>query len=131
MITEEDLEEKAYIDYEAGKYSPPLLRQNDLEMDAVVYDPMDDIRKLEVNRQQVRQTGKVRADGETIFEKKAREGMNDEEAQFSVEFNLDQQAFMWSDKYRPRKPRFFNRVHTVSTVNHNLSVQSLYCSLVN
>ena len=53
-------------------------------------------------------------DGETEFEKKAREGMGDDEAQFSVEVALDQQAFLWSDKYRPRKPRFFNRVHTVS-----------------
>lgn len=26
--------------------------------------------------------------------------------------NLDQQAYTWHDKYRPRKPRFFNRVHT-------------------
>lgn len=24
------------------------------------------------------------------------------------------QKYAWSDKYRPRKPRFFNRVHTVS-----------------
>lgn len=56
----------------------------------------------------------VQSDGETEFEKKAREGMDLDEAQFSVELNLEQQSFMWSDKYRPRKPRFFNRVHTVS-----------------
>ena len=55
-------------------------------------------------------------DGEQIFIEKAKEGMNDDEAQFSVEFPVDTQAFMWSDKYRPRKPRFFNRVHTVSIV---------------
>lgn len=47
--------------------------------------------------------------------KRAREGMGDDEARFSVEFNLEQQNFVWSDKYRPRKPRFFNRVHTVSS----------------
>lgn len=47
--------------------------------------------------------------------KKAREGMNEDEARFSVEFPLEQQAVLWSDKYRPRKPRFFNRVHTVRT----------------
>jgi hypothetical protein len=52
-------------------------------------------------------------DAESEFEKKAREGMNDDEAQFSVEVPLTAQAFLWSDKYRPRKPRFFNRVHTV------------------
>lgn len=53
-------------------------------------------------------------DREAEFEDKAREGMNDDEAQFSVEMMLEPQAFVWSDKYRPRKPRFFNRVHTVS-----------------
>ena len=56
----------------------------------------------------------LQLDGELEFINKAKEGMNDDEAQFSVEFPLDTQAFMWSDKYRPRKPRFFNRVHTVS-----------------
>ena len=56
----------------------------------------------------------LQLDAETEFEKRAREGMNDDEAQFSVELALDKQAFLWSDKYRPRKPRFFNRVHTVS-----------------
>jgi hypothetical protein len=45
--------------------------------------------------------------------RKAQEGMNAEECQFSVEFPIKQEALIWSDKYRPRKPRFFNRVHTV------------------
>ncbi|KAI0216594.1 Cactin, partial [Lamellibrachia satsuma] len=44
--------------------------------------------------------------------KKARDGMTDDEAQFSVELPLQKQVLLWSDKYRPRKPRFFNRVHT-------------------
>ena len=52
-------------------------------------------------------------DSETEFMKKAKEGMNDEEATFSVQVPLEH-AMAWSDKYRPRKPRFFNRVHTVS-----------------
>lgn len=38
--------------------------------------------------------------------------MNDDEATFSVEVPTEHQKFLWSDKYRPRKPRFFNRVHT-------------------
>lgn len=112
VITEEDIEDQAYVDYEAGGYSPKLLRTTDLDIDAVIYDPVDDMKKLELARLQVKTSGRVRLDGETEFEKKAREGMNDDEATFSVEFQLDQQAFLWSDKYRPRKPRFFNRVHT-------------------
>lgn len=38
--------------------------------------------------------------------------MDEDEAQFSVEHGLDSQIYLWSDKYRPRKPRYFNRVHT-------------------
>ncbi|XP_059163412.1 splicing factor Cactin-like [Physella acuta] len=108
-ITEEDMQEMEYI---KGGYSPRLFQAEDLTLDAVVYDEADDNKKLDLARKQVFATGRVRTDGETEFEKKAREGMDLDEAQFSVELNLDQQSFMWSDKYRPRKPRFFNRVHT-------------------
>ncbi|XP_005098322.1 cactin [Aplysia californica] len=108
-MTEEDLQELEYV---KGGYSPRLMRAEDLTLDAVIYDEADDSKKLELARKQVYATGRVRTDGETEFEKKAREGMDMDEAQFSVEVNLEQQAFMWSDKYRPRKPRFFNRVHT-------------------
>jgi len=34
------------------------------------------------------------------------------EVQFSVEANLSSQVYWWHDKYRPRKPKYFNRVHT-------------------
>lgn len=49
---------------------------------------------------------------ELLLQKEARKGMGDDEAQFSVEAALDSQVYLWSDKYRPRKPRYFNRVHT-------------------
>ena len=53
-------------------------------------------------------------DTEGDFVKRAKEGMDDDEATFSVEIPVTAKAPMvWSDKYRPRKPRFFNRVHTV------------------
>ena len=38
--------------------------------------------------------------------------MTDEEASFAVESALLEQSYEWSDKHRPRKPRYFNRVHT-------------------
>lgn len=60
LITEEDLEDQAYVDYDAGGYSPKLLRNADLEIDTIVYDPTDDMRKLELARQQVLSTGRVR-----------------------------------------------------------------------
>ena len=38
--------------------------------------------------------------------------MDADEAEFSVETQLENQVYKWADKYKPRKPRFFNRVHT-------------------
>ena len=60
--------------------------------------------------------------------KKAREGMTDDEAQFSVEVPLEKKNMLWSDKYRPRKPRFFNRVHTVS---ENIISTSVFIPVTN
>ena len=34
------------------------------------------------------------------------------DANFSAEVALESQAYWWHDKYRPRKPKYFNRVHT-------------------
>lgn len=55
----------------------------------------------------------IQTDGDSALVQRAKDGMGGDEARFSVEYNLEQQNFVWSDKYRPRKPRFFNRVHTV------------------
>ncbi|KAK3727991.1 hypothetical protein QZH41_015937 [Actinostola sp. cb2023] len=42
----------------------------------------------------------------------ARRGMGPDEETFNVAVPLSQKTYVWEDKYRPRKPRFFNRVHT-------------------
>lgn len=57
-------------------------------------------------------TGDASESAEDIFFRRAKEGMGQDEAQFSVEMPLTGKAYLWADKYRPRKPRFFNRVHT-------------------
>ena len=46
---------------------------------------------------------------EQALQREARKGMTADEAEFSVETTLDSQVYLWSDKYRPRKPRYFNR----------------------
>lgn len=38
--------------------------------------------------------------------------MTDREEVFAEEIDMGAQTYSWNDKYRPRKPRFFNRVHT-------------------
>ncbi|KAK5582640.1 hypothetical protein RB653_004225 [Dictyostelium firmibasis] len=37
---------------------------------------------------------------------------NEFEEQFDLEVQLEPKYYSWHDKHRPRKPRFFNRVHT-------------------
>ncbi|XP_067927934.1 splicing factor Cactin-like [Watersipora subatra] len=99
-------------EYDAGRCSPRLLPATELEEGTLVYNPEDDMKRLELQRLSLRQTGKVQRDGDSALVQRARDGMTNDEVRFSVEYNLEQQSFVWSDKYRPRKPRFFNRVHT-------------------
>lgn len=114
--------DQSYEDYAAGGYSPVLQQLSSLEPDTILYDPAEDMKRLEYARRQYISTGEAKIDTDAELIKKARAGMNEDEAQFSVEMPLEKQTMVWSDKYRPRKPRFFNRVHTVCTNNLLLSL---------
>ena len=71
------------------------------------------MKRLEFARMQILRTGQSQKDEEEQLVRLAMQGMNAKEEKFSVEFPNMQEAFIWSNKYRPRKPHFFNRVHTV------------------
>ncbi|KAI8820011.1 cactus-binding C-terminus of cactin protein-domain-containing protein [Fimicolochytrium jonesii] len=52
---------------------------------------------------------------EKAFIRDAAENMGMDEAAFNEEavvISASQDTYLWQDKYRPRKPRYFNRVHT-------------------
>lgn len=56
-----------------------------------------------------------RGDGDaadSLLTDEAKKGMDSGEARFSFEIPLEQKVAWWHDKYRPRKPKYFNRVHT-------------------
>ncbi|PVD20134.1 hypothetical protein C0Q70_20628, partial [Pomacea canaliculata] len=97
VITEADLieqEEQNDDEYIKGGYSPRLLQPGDLGIDEVIYDERKMPKKLAIARSQVCAT----------------EECGD---RFSVEMTtLNHKHSSGLDKYRPRKPRFFNRVHT-------------------
>lgn len=102
--------------YETGCYSPKLLSSSDVEPGTIVVLEADDIKRLEFARLQVTSTGKkmenTLSKEELQLQREARKGMGEDEVQFSVESSVENQIYLWSDKYRPRKPRYFNRVHT-------------------
>ena len=45
---------------------------------------------------------------EKALEREVKKGMGEEEAVYSVQSALEQ-TYEWSDKYRPRKPRYLKR----------------------
>jgi hypothetical protein len=50
---------------------------------------------------------------EALFRAEAERELDEEEELFNVEEDIQHPtSYNWEDKYRPRKPRYFNRVHT-------------------
>ncbi|ESO04409.1 hypothetical protein HELRODRAFT_154769 [Helobdella robusta] len=107
-----DEEEICLREYSSGRYSPTLIQLDQVPPAIVIVDRSEDLKRLKFARQLVINTGQAQRDEEEELMKQARAGMNEDEVQFSVEVALKPEASVWSDKYRPRKPRFFNRVHT-------------------
>lgn len=112
-----DLLRESFADYDSGGYSPRYLQPTDLEPGTFVISEEDDDQRLEFARIQITRGAGQRVENvitaeEKALQREARKGMAGDEAEFSVETALDTQVYLWSDKYRPRKPRYFNRVHT-------------------
>uniref|UniRef100_A0A8B9HFC6 Splicing factor Cactin n=1 Tax=Astyanax mexicanus TaxID=7994 RepID=A0A8B9HFC6_ASTMX len=112
VLTEEDLIQQSQAEYDSGRYSPTLLQSSELPLDTHTIDVEEDLQRLHLARRQLQVTGDASESAEDAFVRRAKEGMGGDEAQFSVELPLTGKMYLWADKYRPRKPRFFNRVHT-------------------
>ncbi|KAE8717035.1 Cactin [Hibiscus syriacus] len=116
-------EETHEVEEEAGSFSPELLHGDE---DEEAIDPEEDRAILERKRmawleEQQRRMQEALASkpapSEDNFELKAMKSMGAMEEGDAVfgsgaEVNLDSQVYWWHDKYRPRKPKYFNRVHT-------------------
>ncbi|XP_050204957.1 splicing factor Cactin-like [Mercurialis annua] len=108
---------------EEGSFSPELLHGDENE-EAV--DPEEDRAILERKRMAVLEEQQRRMqeamaskpplpeDNLEIKAMKAMGAMEEGDASFGsgAEVNLDSQVYWWHDKYRPRKPKYFNRVYT-------------------
>ncbi|KAF4117766.1 splicing factor Cactin isoform X1 [Onychostoma macrolepis] len=112
VLTEEDLIQQSQAEYDSGRYSPTLLQPSELPLDTHIINVEEDLQRLQLARRQLQVTGDANESAEDAFVRLAKEGMGGDEAQFSVEMPLTGKMYLWADKYRPRKPRFFNRVHT-------------------
>ncbi|EDW65303.1 splicing factor Cactin [Drosophila virilis] len=121
-----ELENSCQI-YKQLNYSPTYIREEEFSgrrltaadednIDGGLYADSDDERR--VQRQRLLFVHPERVDlamltpQELRMRGEARKGMQGDEAEFSVETTLDAVPQLATDKYRPRKPRYFNRVHT-------------------
>lgn len=104
--------EETIMAYDNGGYSPKMIIQDDIEPGIFVIGEEEDNARLELARSQVLGIGKkvenVWTAEEKALQHEAKKGMTNDEASFGVETPVDQ-VYLWSDKYRPRKPRYFNR----------------------
>ncbi|KAF8659432.1 hypothetical protein HU200_058459 [Digitaria exilis] len=110
------------LEEDDGSFSPQLMHGNEDE-DAI--DPDEDKAELDRKREavvlehqrKVQEAIKAKARVPDEMEMKAIKtmgAMEEGDAVFGAgaEVNLDSQVYWWHDKYRPRKPKYFNRVHT-------------------
>lgn len=114
--TANNLLSDSFILYTEGNYSPIYMRDDELDSGVGVVNENDSDRTLEKCQNRVLNISDGDEDDyskeELRMARDARKGMDADEAEFSVETKVDSQVYLWSDKYRPRKPRYFNRVHT-------------------
>ncbi|KAI8343039.1 mid region of cactin-domain-containing protein [Chlamydoabsidia padenii] len=134
VMTEQQELNQAVEPYERGM-SPELMEQVSTsdKADIPILDPIEDMKQLVEQRRKVLATKIIpikpktkeeapkqqedRVDGSiassALYEREKANGIDDEEeAVFNIEAELAKQTYLWQDKYRPRKPRYFNRVHT-------------------
>ncbi|KAH7416237.1 hypothetical protein KP509_14G082000 [Ceratopteris richardii] len=129
LIEVASVEEGDEVEEEPGSFSPELVHT--FEGDELVDPEADkaalDRKRAEVLEEQQRRlqeaaAGSVAGDDDntelTIHERelamKAMGTMDEGDAILGsgAEVNLESQVYWWHDKYRPRKPKYFNRVHT-------------------
>ncbi|KAJ3316293.1 hypothetical protein HDU93_004466, partial [Gonapodya sp. JEL0774] len=127
------------MDVYDGSMSPILLKELSREdRDAEVVDEFEDAARLKDARRKVLQqrliakpvmagggssgqkkgveNGEGEGSGileEKLYKEEAGKDMEEDEEVFKEEVETDRgKVYLWQDKYRPRKPRYFNRVHT-------------------
>ncbi|KAI9010444.1 mid region of cactin-domain-containing protein [Phycomyces nitens] len=116
--------------YDRSMSPEPMSRLDRDDRELEIVDPIKDLRRLMDDRRKVLSSKiipmktKVKPEpvvekpldesvaSVVLFEQEAAKGIDEDEAIFNIEAELAKQTYMWQDKYRPRKPRYFNRVHT-------------------
>lgn len=105
-------------------HSPRIIYpgESDDDVDEKMVEPYEDEERIRAAREAVLEeiapkkaaisTGGEVSSIESSFVAEAGKGMGADEETFNFDVQIEDQVCKWRDKYKPRKPRFFNRVHT-------------------
>ena len=107
----EDDSQSLSVDYDAGAYSPQLVSSSEADPTFSVVEELADQQALSEARHEVATSGESKRHEEGHMQAMASKDMEPGEATFNVQVPVENTSFLWQSKYRPRKPRFFNRVH--------------------
>ncbi|KAL8284284.1 hypothetical protein RQP46_005033 [Phenoliferia psychrophenolica] len=123
-----DVEDAAVVEPWDDALEPPKLKRIPEELRGCeLLDSEEELHKLYAQRRSIAKTRfvakprvandavvvapKVNKD-EEIYQAAVGQGLDEEEELFNLEVEMSKTAYSWEDKYRPRKPRYFNKVHT-------------------
>ncbi|KAL1925562.1 uncharacterized protein VTP21DRAFT_445 [Calcarisporiella thermophila] len=132
--SKQNLEEIQIEEYDRSMSPEPMERLPRDDRELPVITPEEDMKQLREKRREILQNQyyalKQKAikkkldqpEGATeepeisydqiMYAREAAQDFEEDEEFFNVEAAIQNQTYMWQDKYRPRKPRYFNRVHT-------------------
>jgi len=104
-------------EYIQGRYTPDLLPYDSCHDMSLLTLEEDERQRQDLRLRQGHKstpTAVLVSAAESAFASEAKKGMSKDEVECSVEemIRQDKSVMTWSDKYKPRKPRYFNRVHT-------------------
>ncbi|XP_065175702.1 splicing factor Cactin-like [Sycon ciliatum] len=99
------------LDYDAVMYSPKFVPASEAEASLSIVDEMADQQMIAEARHEVAANANSSKQEEEHMRHTASRDMEPGEATFNVQVPVENTSFLWQSKYRPRKPRFFNRVH--------------------
>jgi len=122
-VKEEDSHMEKLQEYEDMCYTP--IRLDSIETDAKVWTDRRVEKEIKEMREEVLalissgniNTGPQSLEPTTKAELEAQAhalmgAAEEDEENFNTDFDLVDTNYTWADKHRPRKPRFYNRVHT-------------------
>nr|CAG8569605.1 6710_t:CDS:10 [Entrophospora candida] len=108
-----NLEDIVIEEYDRSMSPEPFQRLSREDKQLDILESGKDLKELKEKRKRVLENQFIPMRvSKMLYEREAAKDLDEDETIFNIEEELAKTTYLWQDKYRPRKPRYFNRVHT-------------------